>query len=201
MKNLLLIFIALTLTSSVFSQSQKERLSAFTNKGNSYLGFELSTRTSGVLGSAFNVVGMRLSPAVKYQYQVANRFSLGASLSTEIRPTGQRVNGENVNNKSLRVGASFLLQYYPFKKNGFYIETEFKNESNFLVDGIDQNFRLGFHPGYTFVVGKNRNVGLDIKMTMFDKNRGLHNFVGRPTIGLKIPLGNARKQVMEGESK
>lgn len=195
MKNLLLIFIALTLTSSVFSQSQKERLSTFTKKGNSYLGVELSTNTSGVLGSTFNILGARLSPAVKYQYQVANRFSIGAGLSTEIKSVNHRVDGENVNTKALSIGASVLLQYYPFRKNGFYFETEFKNESNILHEGIDKNFRLGFHPGYTFVIGKNRNIGLDVKMTMFDKNRGLHNFAGRPTIGVKVPLGNARKQI------
>ena len=84
---------------------------------------------------------------------------------------------------------------------GSTIETEFKNESNFPVDGIDKNFRLDFHPGYTFVIGKNRNIGLDIKMMMFDKNRGLHNFVGRPTVGVKIPLGKAKKQVMETDAK
>lgn len=201
MKKLLLIFIGLALTFSVFSQSQKELLSTFTKKGNSYLGVELSTNTSGVIGSGFNILGARLSPAVKYQYNVTNRFSIGAGLSTEIRSVNQRIDGEDVNTKALRVGASVLLQYYPFRKNGFYIETEFRNESNLLKDGIDKNFRLGFHPGYTFIVGKNKNIGLDIKMNMFDVNRGLHNFPGRPTVGVKIPLGNSRKQIQETDSK
>ncbi len=200
MKKLLLLSVAIFLTITSFSQSQKERLKTFTNKGNSSLGVELSTRTSGVLGSVFNVLGARLNPGIKYRYNVGNRFSIGGGLSTEIGRTSQRVSEEFVTTKAARFGASFLLQYYPFKKNGFYIETEFKNELRISHVAIDTQFDIGFHPGYTFVVGKNRNIGLDIKMNMFHKNRGLHNFPGRPTVGVKIPLGKARTQI-ETESK
>ena len=70
------------------------------------------------------VIDMYLTPAIKYQYNIINRLSIGGKLSSSLMYNLNNTTEINMmTNES--VAASVIVQYYPFK-NGFSVEGEMR---------------------------------------------------------------------------
>jgi len=196
MRRIILIITPLIFSISLsYSQSQKEALRSFNEKGKTYFSTELdfimnftSIRNRGAV--------LSLTPKIGVHHNVLDRLSIGAnikagtSLSMDLN---RNVRSFNSSNNSL--GFELSARYYPFKKNGFFVEGAMDNRLFFYKDprlaelGDKYYSALKFSPGYTFMIGQNKKVALDIKLGLISTTfRGI-NILDAPSIGLKIPLG------------
>lgn len=197
MNKIVLICTLLIFSLSAFAQTQRELIPGFTEKGKSYLGFDLGliTGASGQFGTSA-VYGLSLKPTVSYQYNVLNRLAVGGKISNTSLLQFRSPTGERGLNHYQSLSASISARYYPLRNKGFFIEGEYIREVNFLPNTRNQHVqKFGLSPGYTFIVGKNKNIALDLKMniTYQPNQRGfLSGLIPTPTIGVKIPLGKKK---------
>lgn len=197
MNKIILICALLIFTLSAFAQTQRELLPSFTEKGKSYFGFDLGlsgSRGVGATGRPF-VTYLMTKPAISYQYNVLNRLSVGGRISNTTHMWFRNEFGQPSFNNAQTLGGSVFARYYLFKNNGFFIEGEYINEVNFLPNTRSQHVqKVGFNPGYTFIVGKNKNIALDLKLNITSQlNRGsFRGIIMTPTIGFKVPLGKKK---------
>lgn len=192
MKKIALISILLIVSLSAFAQGQKTLLPRFTAKGKSYFGIDLGRvlKTSSYNLSRETIFGFSLTPALNYQYNVINRLAVGGKIASTMRFRHQalrRIGQPRSNLETLNV--SVFARYYPFSKKGYFIEGDYILERNFLLSEYVQ--KVGVNPGYSFVIGRNRNFALDLKMNINYKGRQFRFMDGVffiPTIGFKLPL-------------
>jgi len=70
--------------------------------------------------------------------------------------------------QSIKGSVKVFVQYYPFKSNGIFIEGAFVRHFNvFNRFSVYRYSFAEFNPGYTIMIGKNRNIALDIKVPIF----------------------------------
>lgn len=197
MNKIVLICTLLIFTLSAFAQTQRELIPGFTEKGKSYLGFDLGLHGSGGQSATGEVIPLSLTTksAISYQYNVLNRLSIGGRISNTTSMQFRNNLGQPSFNSFQTIGGSVFARYYVFKNKGFFLEGEYINEVNFLPNTRAQHVqKIGFSPGYTFIIGKKKNIALDLKMNFTSQiNRGsFRGIVMTPTIGLKIPLGKKK---------
>jgi len=196
MNKIVIICTLLIFSLSAFAQSQKELLPSFTEKGKSYLGFDMGFDGGAAGGENRLTLSLGLKPAVSYQYNLLNRLSVGGKIASTTRLNYDSFSGGDAINSSQSVSGSVYTRYYPFKTNGFFVEGEYIHELNFLRNTRTQHVqKFGINPGYSFMVGKNKNIALDLKMNItYQPNQfGFFNgIIPTPTIGMKVPIGKAK---------
>lgn len=194
MNKVILTLSLLIFAFCVSAQTQKEALKSFNQKGNSYLGFDLGFRGGGTTTNNFSAFVLNFIPAINYQYNITNRLSIGGSVSNDLH-LNYRSDEENIGVLQ-SLGASVKVRYYPFKSNGFFVEGEYGNQVRFFPNTRPQRtHKVALSPGYTFMVGKNRNLALDLKMSsIYLEGRRIFQvgYSHVPTIGLRVPIGKAR---------
>lgn len=190
MSRIILITTALIFSITIsYSQSQREALQSFNQKGKTYLGGEI-----GALGNFFSFpesYRLNINSSVSIQHNILNRLSVGGGIFSESYFSHSERRRPLVNTFYQNIGVGVSLRYSPFKSNGFFIEGQYKHL--FYLNPDIRNFgRIGFSPGYTLMVGKKRNIALDMKLNTSLTNGRFQ--IHPPTLGVRIPLGRTSKQ-------
>jgi len=174
-----------------------------TSKGNLFLGVELGMNGSSYIRpNGSDRANFYLRPSINLQYNILNRLSVVGGVYSNRNIANSSGNNSNSGFDS-DIGLFASLRYYPFKSNGFFVEGGFRNEFNFDFnddddndfDNLDVDFYHVFNPGYSFMIGKNKNVGFDVKLPFFIIDGRLDSFslIHLPTVGIKIPFGKKSK--------
>jgi len=203
MNKFILVITFLIFSLSTFAQTYQESFSTYTEKGKSYLGFDLGYDARLSFGpNGSRVASYKFRPGLSYQYNVMNRLSIGGKISNTTRLNSRNSIagvGRGFFKDMQSIGGSIFVRYYPFKRNGFFVEGEYIQELNFSANTNNPKHvqKFALNPGYTFMIGKNKNIALDLKMNLtYQPNEYgfLGGFIPIPTIGTKIPIGKSKMQ-------
>ncbi len=193
MNKIYFIFLLILTSTILNAQSQKDYLKAYTDKGNSIIGFQTSGQVRGRFNSRITNVESSLMPSISYQYNIINRLSIGGSLGTDLRMRYSGGSRETMDFRAPSVNTKIVVQYYPFKSNGIFIEYALVRNFYFTRGRIIQNMHAEISPGYTFMVGKNKNIAVDLKVNILYKN-GTFFLMSNTAVGVKTPLMIAKKK-------
>jgi len=188
MKKCNLIIFLLFLSVFLFAQNQKSGLSTLNKRGSSFIVIGGLLNTSGHARPNHFALYVKGKSIVWYQYNLINRLSIGGGIGTEFRylfKTSEAIETQYRKNLDLSV----FVNYHPFKSNGIFLEGEFTRKFAKFENSIRSiSTSLSVNPGYTFMIGKNRRMALDLKTKIYLRGNIAYMPFNSLIISLKIPI-------------